>query len=118
MITTVRTFGALLLLLSTAACGGPRTGNVANTPAATTVRVENQSLLDLNIFALRDGDRVRLGSVSASSTQIFPIPSYLLFGATPLRFLADPIGGARTPVSQEVVVRPGEQAALTIPPMQ
>jgi hypothetical protein len=33
----------------------------------------------------------------------------------PLRFLADPIGGNRAPVSDEIAVEPGDEVTLTIP---
>ena len=41
--------------------------------------------------------------------------SYLIHGVAPLRFLADPIGGNRTPVSDEILVQPGDEVTLTIP---
>jgi hypothetical protein len=54
--------------------------------------------------------------VSASSTQRFRIPSGIVFGATPLRFLADPIGRTATATSMEITVSAGETVTLTIPP--
>jgi hypothetical protein len=36
---------------------------------------------------------------------------------TPLRFIADPIGGNRASVSQEITVVPGDTVVLTIPPI-
>jgi hypothetical protein len=97
-----------------AACATARAP--ANPQAETTVRVENQSTLDMNIYVLRGAERIRLGTVTAVSTGVLKIPNNLIFGATPLRFLADPIGGNRTPVSDEIVVSPGDQVTLRIPP--
>ena len=37
-------------------------------------------------------------------------------GATPLRFLCDPIGGQGLPVSEEIVVQPGDVVGLVVPP--
>ena len=57
--------------------------------------------------------------ISQSSSEqsfCFVIPSNLIFGSTPLRFMADPIGRSRTPVSQEITVSPGDEVLLTIPP--
>ena len=51
-----------------------------------------------------------------NSTTTFTIPANLIFGATPLRFLADPIGSNRTPVSDEITVQPGDQVRLVLPP--
>ena len=80
------------------------------------VRVENRSMLDMTIYVLRGGERRRLGLVNALSTQVLPIPSVLVEGSGVLRFLADPIGGNRTPVSEEIFVRNGDVVQLIIPP--
>ena len=45
----------------------------------------------------------------------FTIPSTLLSGLTPMRFIADPIGGSRASVSQEITVAPGDTVLMTIP---
>jgi hypothetical protein len=78
--------------------------------------VTNQSWLDMNVYVLRSSQRIRLGTVSANQTQRFRLPQNLVFGATPLRFLADPIGSSRTAQSFEIVVTPGDEVTLTIPP--
>ena len=97
-----------------------RSGKPAEAPAPTeptTVRVENQGFADMVIYVVQpNGQRYRLGEVTGSSTKVLQIPSNFIFGATPLRFLADPIGGRRTPVSESVTVLPGDQVVLTIPP--
>ena len=82
----------------------------------TTVRVENQATLDMNIYVLRGSERIRLGTVTGLATQVLKIPKNIIFGATPLRFLADPIGSSRTPVSEEIVVTAGDEVTLRIPP--
>ena len=68
------------------------------------------------IYVLNGSQRVRLGLANGSSTRSFTIPKYLLIGAGPIRFLADPVGGSRTPVSEEISVQPGDTVTLTIPP--
>jgi hypothetical protein len=96
-----------------------RTGsNVARDPnARTTVRVDNQAMLDMTIYAVRFGQRIRLGTATAHSTQIFDIPRSLLTGSiTPLRFIADPVGSNRAEIGEEITVSPGDQVVLTIPP--
>jgi hypothetical protein len=80
------------------------------------LQVENQSFTDMVIYAVSGGQRIRLGLATANSTKSFTLPSYLVRGAGPLRFLADPIGGNRTPVSEQMTVRPGDIVTLTIPP--
>lgn len=80
------------------------------------LRVENRAFLDMTIYVFRSSQRMRLGQATGNSTTRFRIPDNLLFGATGLRFQADPIGGSRTPVSQEISVSPGDEVTLMIPP--
>ena len=114
---TRRSFIVVTLGLALAACGGSKKSRSAPVPQPrTSVRVENQGFSDMTIYAIRSGQRVRLGNAPGNSTTTFTIPSNLIFGATPLRFLADPIGSNRTPVSDEITVQPGDQVRLVLPP--
>jgi hypothetical protein len=82
----------------------------------TRLRVENQAFLDMTIYVYRGSQRVRLGTATGNSVTRLTIPPNLIFGATPLRFQADPIGGSRAPISSEITVSPGDEVVLTIPP--
>ncbi len=117
MRVQARQLSLLLLLLALAACGPlPRARRgTAAPPPQTTVQVENRAWLDMNIFVIRGGHRVRLGMVPATSTRVFVIPANLVFGPTSLQFLADPVGSRRTPISHEIMVRPGDRLRLMIP---
>ena len=106
--------GALALA---AACSG----NTKEDPAAepvppTRLKVENQAYLDMTIYVYRSSQRIRLGVATGSSTTRMTIPANLIFGSTPLRFQADPIGANRQPVSQEISVSAGDEVTLIIPP--
>jgi hypothetical protein len=83
-----------------------------------TVRVENQGFADVNVYAIptSGGVRTRLGTVSGHSTEILQVPPQLLFGISELQFLADPIGGAEASLSDKVMVSPGDEVTLMIPP--
>ncbi len=106
----------LVVALSVAGCGGRRSrGPAPPAVARTTVRVENQNFLDMNVFVLNGSQRVRLGTVSGVSTRVFTIPANLIFGISSLRFMADPVGSSNTPISQEISVRAGDEVLLTIP---
>ena len=83
----------------------------------TTVRVENRAFLDMNVYVVRGGGRIRLGMVTGNSTMIFRLSRDAVAAGGRLRFLADPVGSGRTPVSEEIDVFPGEQVVLVIPPM-
>ena len=106
----------LLPVLLLAGCAGsrPRGGDVA-VGTRTTVEVENRSWSAVNVYALRGGQRVRLGTVQAVSTSVLTIPPAIVSGVSSLSFLIDPIGSNRTPISQEISVREGDQLKLYVP---
>ena len=116
MRTARNTLGGLLLVLASA-CGSM--GGRAPAVEPTTVRVENQSRYDMTIYVVRDnGQRVRIGRVTSLMTASMRIPDSMVFGVTTLRFMADPLAGNRQPISNDIIVTPGEEIQMTIPPMQ
>lgn len=86
--------------------------------AETMLRVENQDFLDMNVYVVRSGQRIRLGSAPGLSTRVLSIPASLVGGGAELRFLVDPVGSNRTPISQEIFVQPGDVVDLIIPPQR
>lgn len=104
----------LFPLLVLASCATMRR-NSAVEQERTTLRVENRSWSAVNVYAIRGGQRVRLGMVTATTTQVLVIPPTLISGMTTLRFVADPIGSDRAPVSDEITITPGDQVTLYIP---
>ncbi len=106
---------ALITTAGVAACGSQ--SRPAEPQPRTTIEIDNQAGLDMNIYVVRSaGARQRLGTATAHARTTFTIPPRLLFGLTPLRFQADPIGGRASPVSQEITVSPGDHIVLRIPP--
>lgn len=126
----MRRLGLLLAALALSACAqagtgtGTATGDVMpadSIPDETfgTLSVDNQAFSDMTIYVIEpSGQRSRLGTATGNTTTTLRIPSRLLGGARALRFQADPIGGVRAPISQEVTVIPGETVILTIPPRE
>ena len=104
-------FAALL-----SACNGLSRGSGSEPPRAS-IRVENQGFSDMTVYAVRSAQRVRLGLAPGHANTVFSVPSALMNGMTQLRFIADPIGGARASVSEEITVAPGDSVTLTIPPL-
>lgn len=105
----------MLLSIVTACAGRSRDSGPEPTETAM-VQVENQGFTDMVVYAVNGGQRIRLGLATGNSTKTFTIPRYLVRGAGTIRFLADPIGGNRAPVSEEMTVEPGDLVTLTIPP--
>jgi len=86
-------------------------------PERTVVRVENVGFSDMNIYVVRSGsERIRIGTAGGNRTTVLEIPKYLVQFPVPLRFLADPIGSNRRPVSDELTVNPGDEVVLHLPP--
>jgi hypothetical protein len=106
----------MLALVAVLACRGKDPGSRPTPQSSALLQVENRGFADMVVYAISGAQRIRLGIATGNSTRAFTIPSILLRGAGPLRFLADPIGGSRTPVSEEMVVQPGDIVTLTIPP--
>ena len=117
-------FGMLALaglLMTPVACHNgpqPQTGDDdSQTMAETTLEVTNQWFADMNIYVVRSGQRLRLGLATGNATTNFVIPRAVITGPSiRLRFLADPVGGTHSPVSDEITVSPGDAVQLTIPP--
>jgi hypothetical protein len=103
-----------LLLSSGCFSNSPPDPDAEPTPA-TYLKVENQAFNDMTIYVLRGAQRLRLGIATGTSTTKLRIPDTILFGPTSLAFYADPIGGSRTPLTQEITVAPGDEITLTIP---
>lgn len=96
-------------------------GGTATPVEATTLKVVNQGSLDMDVYVLRApvGQRIRLGTATGNSTTKMHIPNDVMLGSsTSLRFVADPIGGTRPSVSSSILVTPGDEVTLEIPPYQ
>ena len=109
--------GSLLLALaaSTSACrSASRANGVDEHQVQTTVAVDNREFVDISVYALRDGQKLRLGIASGHSTTVLKIPDNLVKAGNEMQFLCDPIGAARETVSERMTVLPGDQLVLTI----
>ena len=116
MRTIVRIFALAAMCVTLAVCSRNPRPSSGNSHERTTLRVENQGFPDMTIYALQGGQRIRLGLATGNTTSVFTIPNYLLGAGNTIRFLADPVGSTRAPVSDEIAVHPGDQVTLTIPP--
>jgi hypothetical protein len=106
----------IVMLATTSTCAGRSRETAVEPTESAAVQVQNQSFSDMVVYAISGGQRIRLGLATGNSTNTFTIPRHLIRGAGGIRFLADPVGGNRTPVSEEMTVNPGDVVTLTIPP--
>jgi hypothetical protein len=113
----IKLFAISLCLVGVVACNGfARGSGTTDQSAQTALRVDNQSFADVTVYAVRSAQRVRLGLAPGHANTVFNVPAGLMNGLTQLRFIADPIGGVRPSVSEEITVAPGDSVVLQIPP--
>ena len=100
------------------AAGCHHAGKQATAPprAETAVKVQNQNYLDMDVFVVRGGQRIRLGMVTGLSTQLFMLRPEVVGTGTDLQFEFHPIGGRANPRTERIMVQPGDVIELTIPP--
>ena len=107
---------ALLLAVVPACSTLKQQPDVANQTGPTTLEVDNRGFVDMTIYVVRNSQRIRLGTATGNQKTQIVIPSSVVNGFSTLRFIADPIGGARNSVSEEISVVPGDTIGLLIPP--
>ena len=99
---------------------GCRTGHAARNadegPVHTTIEVQNEDFNDMTVYVLSNGARTRLGIAPGNKNTVLTIPEYLIHGVPLMRFVAEPLAGSRSPVSEEVDVNPGDQLVMIIQP--
>lgn len=105
---------AALLPYGPVACKRNRLSQPAEPPPKTVVRVTNTDFLDVVVYVARRGQNVRLGTASSNTTTTFVIPSQLIFGATSLSFLVDPVGSNRRQSTGELLVDAGDELELRV----
>ena len=83
----------------------------------TVLKVENRGFPDMNVFVVPEtSTSIRLGTVTGNSIGYFVLPEHILRGSRAMRFQARPIATQRGPVSEEIMVTPGDTVTLVIPP--
>ena len=105
---------AFATLLSLEAGGCHRGGSSQPAPEQpkTFVHVTNGEFLDAVVYVVERGQRVRLGVASSNHTTTFEIPPHMLFSATALSFVLDPIGAPARSSTGDVVIDPGDDLEL------
>ena len=116
-LTLMRPLTSALVLVALASLACHR-GAVAsiNPQAEVALTVDNQNFLDMNVFIIRGGQRIRLGTVPGLTSRILMVRPELIGYGTDVQFELHPIGGRSNPISETISVRPGDVVHLTIPP--
>ena len=104
------------LTLAAAGCHG-RAAAPPNPQAEIAVTVNNENFLDMDVFIVRSGGgRIRIGMVPGLSSRILMVRPEFLPAMSEVRFEVHPIGSDAHPMSETILVRPGDVIHLTIPP--
>lgn len=78
------------------------------------IQVTNNNWLDMAVYAVRNGLRMRLGTVNSLNTETFTVPRALMTGASAFQLVADPIGSSGTFQTQSISVWPGQTVKFQI----
>ena len=84
-------------------------------PASTAmVHVDNHNWQDVDVFAVREGMKVRLGMVTSMTGGDFKLPETFLVGSPNVQLRIDPIGSSSGFMTQSILVSPGQTVNLRI----
>ena len=82
--------------------------------AEIALRVTNHNFLDVTVYALHNGQRTRVGTVTGSSAQVFYLPPRLLGLGREIQLLGDPIGSTDFALTETLMVQPGQYIEWTL----
>lgn len=108
-----RVFAALVLAL-TMGCAGNREPAGDESDRRTVIVVDNSNWQDVNVFAVRNGTRFRLGTVASNQTRRFALPRMLNTAAGDVRLFVDLIGSRMTHLTQPLNIVDGDRVDLRI----
>ncbi|HET9984537.1 MAG TPA: hypothetical protein VFQ38_13155 [Longimicrobiales bacterium] len=112
---------ALCAVVGLGGCAGGgslQTGDAEDAQLApagdASVTVHNNNWADVDVYAVRNGTRTRLGSVATAASARFLLSGTLLTGAPTLQLLIDPIGSRAGYITQPLLVSPGQRVDLNV----
>ena len=107
-------FSAIALLAACAPAAKRNSAGVARAPDVY-VMVSNQNWLDVDVYAVRGGSRLRIGQVTGSGSARLKIPANAIV-AGQVQLMADPIGSNERYVTEVMSVAPDQRVQLIVAP--
>ena len=104
----------LALTLAGAACSGKRVMGAEHTAPFATIVVNNDATLNVTVYAVNQGSRIRLGQVTALQREEFEIEERYLSGMGTLQLMIDPLGSPRQYYSDSISVYDGDVVELRV----
>jgi len=107
--------GAILLGAWLSGCVEPRRGSweAASGPQPLVLEVRNNNFLDVVVYALPDGGRMRIGMVTGRGGAVLEIPESVA-ARTGFRLAVDPVGSTETYVTELMYASPGSVVVLEV----
>lgn len=102
------------VLLLAAACAHRAAPEPVAPDARSMLHVVNHHWLDVNIIVEHDGQRSRLGTVTATSAKDFVFPRGMIGSMGEVRLIADPVGESGSIITDRIVVKPGTEVSWTL----
>src|SRR5690348_4672993 len=103
----VRVVSAALLVVASLGCV-KRSVMPDDEPDTVEISVSNNNSLDMNVYAVNQSMRIRLGTVTTASTQHFTLNLHQISATGEFQLLADPVGSRRTLTSEAIHVFAGQ----------
>jgi hypothetical protein len=109
-----RTVRAMLLLITAVTLAGCYKNRGASADDGITLEVENRNYLDVTIYAVSGGSRIRVGEVTGTGTKSFELSLRRVSPTGELQLQVDPVGSRRTWTSSSLHVFGGQTIELTV----
>jgi hypothetical protein len=103
-----------ILAVGLVVAGAPACATLGAAEPMATLVVDNDNPMQVNIHAVRDGTRIRVGTVPGVSTREFDLRRDMLSPAGELRLVIDPIGSPRSYPAEPIVVRDGDVIEIRV----
>jgi len=103
-----------VVLAATACSHRGRSSYASEPPPDVTLQVTNHNILDVTVFVLHEGQRIRMGLATGSSSQSFTIPGRLVALSHEIALLGEAIGSSERARTEILTVRPGQRIEWTL----
>jgi len=114
MATLPAVLGLVCLTLTASSCARRRAVPDRATPSTWSLAVENHHWLDVEVYVMHGGQTTRVGLVTATTTQNFVLPAYLLVPGGGIQLAAHAIGGGQDLRSEVITLSGGERVEWTL----
>jgi len=99
----------------TLACGSPHRPPAAPAPQDSfAIVVINHHWLDVTVYVVHDGQRTRVGTVTATTTQQFDLSARLLGSNRQVALIGDAVGSKEVVRTEVLTLQPGQYIEWTL----